>query len=221
MSERNRRNRQNARNRAKAKAEKKAQRERDRREIIGTVLFEVPWFLLDAFWLWPLSRVASLWAACFGIAVAFYRHVPSFDIAVRLIAGVALMGMLIQPQLPPTEGENEGWLLPSNEPSPPHASCTHAPSDAVFLYFGEGAYSFMPASILHKTVVRIGNHDLLSFDRNDNGVQISAEIFDENGILAEIKNRHFVVYQKGLSNMSTPMSTRWSYTTDGIARGSQ
>jgi hypothetical protein len=92
-------------------------------------------------------------------------------------------------------GLSSGPLLPSDDPSPSHSTCQENPPDAVFIYFGTAVVSYAPAGFTHHAVIRVGNHDLLSLDRDAKGVTVSAEIFDADGILVEIDHGKFKVYR--------------------------
>jgi hypothetical protein len=93
---------------------------------------------------------------------------------------------------------NEGWLVPGNEPSPPNNKCLEtAPSDTLFIFFGTAAVSFAPAGAPEHIVVRSGNQNLLTINQSSKGATISAELFDQDGILAEIDHGKFEVKRPG------------------------
>ena len=124
------------------KAHEEAKGKSNYREVIGTALFEVPWFLMDAFWFWPISHIAALWAGAFGVAVAIFRHIPSLRIVLSLIVLIGLSAYIVQPSLPPTpkpETETHGWLMPADDPTPDNA-CTsdpNTPRDALVVMLGD------------------------------------------------------------------------------------
>jgi len=92
---------------------------------------------------------------------------------------------------------NEGWLIPANEPSPPNRCLADAPSDALFIFFGTAVVSYAPSGAPEHIVVRSGNQNLLTINQSSKRATISAELFDQDGILAEIDHGKFEVKRPG------------------------
>lgn len=205
MSQRNKRRRQDSRKRAKQEAREQAESERQRREIIGTALFELLWFGSDAYWFWPQSRTAALWLGCLGVAIAIYRHVPSLDLAVRFVAAVVLIGLLVQPYLPPNETEFHGWLTPVSDPNPPIPPQCKLPKDATLVYLVSNV-AWEPNNLNEVLIIACPNEDLLKVRRRkDGGLDVDAKILDERGYAVAILERgEFTVNQNNVFHTRHP-----------------
>lgn len=205
MSKQNRIRRESARSGAHQKAKKEAESKRQRHEVIGTLLFEVPCLLLSVFWLWPLSHIAFLWCTAFAFAVPIYRHVPSLDLSVRLIAAVTAICLLVQPYLPPNETEFHGWLTPGTKPFPV-SQCPDIPN-AIRVYFGSAAVCVdRRRDSGDFAVFEIDGESLLTLTRTDRGLTFSAKIYDENAAIAEIDNGEFTLNPNNIFKSKHPDS---------------
>lgn len=101
------------------------------------------------------------------------------------------------------ESETSGVLRPASDPNPltPHNCSPDSPNDLAVFYGGGVAYStFNPL-----TIVEIAGKELLSVERVNGNLLISAEIYDVYGkIIAEIKNNEFTINQNNFFRRERP-----------------
>jgi hypothetical protein len=83
-----------------------------------------------------------------------------------------------------------GVLRPANEPTPP-IRCNQIPKDALVLVLGTNI-SYTTAS--HYTFLTVAGEDLLSIDREEGGITVSATLYREGRkVLAKIRGNKFDV----------------------------
>lgn len=87
-----------------------------------------------------------------------------------------------------SETATSGLLRPASEPTPP-TPCSSIPKDAIILLLGDSA-SWTTAS--HHTVLKVDGEDLLSIDRKNSGIAVSAKIYSrDRKLVAEIIDNEF------------------------------
>ena len=83
-----------------------------------------------------------------------------------------------------------GVLRPANEASPP-TSCPQIPKDAIILLLGAST-AYTTAS--HSTVLKVAGEDLLSIDRQEGGITVSATLYSrDRKVVAKIRDNVFEV----------------------------
>ena len=153
---------------------------------------------MDAFWFSPISHTLALWAGCFGVAVAVYRHVESLNLVTRIIAGIAAIGIVIQANLPPMplpETPKHGWLLPANEPSPPELC---GGSKQFTLKFGDFMVTTPLTSGTYTAIAMSCSSVIL--DRTTQGIAVSTDLFGPDGkLVVRIRDNEFHLIEQELS----------------------
>jgi hypothetical protein len=87
-----------------------------------------------------------------------------------------------------SETATSGLLRPASEATPPNP-CPAIPKGAIILLFGHSA-SYTTAS--HLTVIKVAGEDLLSIDRKNGGIAVSAKIYSaDRRMVAEIIDNKF------------------------------
>ncbi|HTW88990.1 MAG TPA: hypothetical protein VMD75_13390 [Candidatus Binataceae bacterium] len=203
MSQRNSRRRQNARKRAEQEAREQAERKRQRRDVIGTVLFELLWFGSDAYWFWPQSPIATLWIGSIGVAIAIYRHVDSLDFVVRAIAATAATALIVQPYLPkvlPAETETHGWLIPANDDIGSDYPCSWAPKGSLVLLMGRHGMGGITTGHDMCVATMAGCGEFIHVKRGPAGILLTTTVrAPDSRIVARIKNNEFHLVQNEMS----------------------
>lgn len=97
------------------------------------------------------------------------------------------------------ETETHGLLTPANDPSPPTPpDCLLPSKGAVALYFGTSV-AYLNESA-HHSLFTVKGESLLSLDRSPEGLKITANIYDQNGMVTYLKDNEFnitpSVYQR-------------------------
>ncbi|HEY0375986.1 MAG TPA: hypothetical protein VGC87_03430 [Pyrinomonadaceae bacterium] len=116
----------------------------------------------------------------------------------KLIAAVRQSYRVPEPVL-------RGLLIPANDPTPPNP-CLGAPFEispkAVFIFFGNSA-AFTDR--LRITAIRFVGKDLISLSRTPDGLNVSAQVFSEDGrIIAEIEDNEFHVNPNNYFKVKRP-----------------
>lgn len=184
-----------------------AERERARRVIIGIALNSILWLFVDVWFVWPEFHVLALWVFLGSIAIQIVAVLPIRHATIRYSAAtlVLLLGIVGQRFLLPTEIEFHGWLVPGTESSPPN----HCPlsTDGMEIYFGNAAVCEATEIDGEFPIIRVHGNKLLSFIRTTEGrLTLSATIFDENGIVAEIDRGEFAINRDQAFKMKHPDS---------------
>jgi len=87
----------------------------------------------------------------------------------------------------PSETERHGVLVPANKPMPPNPCDGHAPANAFFIFLGNSA-SF--TTRFPHTMIRIGHDNILTVDKKEDRILVSARVFSRDGrIVAAIKRQ--------------------------------
>ena len=171
---------------------KQSNREKERREFIRGILFDILWFGLDLWFVWPISHV---WAVVLGaVVIAIHLLTSSWTLKNRLIYLVVLVLCTASTIdiIPPNETELHGYLTPANDPI--LSGPCPAPSDKTAnLYFGG-----------NEAILRIGmtlvvlakpHHPLVCFQLTDKGLMVTGEIYSHSGEVAWLINNEFWLNQ--------------------------
>lgn len=87
------------------------------------------------------------------------------------------------------ETETHGFLIPGNTPSPELPGCLPPSREAVTLHFGSSVGFLTEFS--RQSIITVKGESLLSFDRSPKGLRVSANIYDENGMVASLRDNEF------------------------------
>ena len=128
------------------------------------------------------------------VTVVFYTKAkPEWALWSAYVAW-ALLGLLFVAFLHEklfSETDTSGLLRPASEPTPPTPCGSTIPKGALILLLGDSA-SYTTAS--HQTVIKVAGEDLLSIDRKDSGIAITAKIFSaDRRIVAKITDNEFAI----------------------------
>ena len=89
-----------------------------------------------------------------------------------------------------SEPKTSGVLVPGNE-STPSNPCNNIPSNAIILLFGNSAAY---TTKFPHTVIQVGKQNLLTIDKQDEKITISAKFFSKDGrIVAELERNKFYI----------------------------
>ncbi len=179
---------------------KQSRREHRWRRLLSTAVFELLWWGMTVRLLWSDSHIAVLWLGVAGLAVAIHRHVRSLWTVFISIALLVSLAMLIRPYLP--LNEQRVWLTPGTKPSPP-SRCPLL-TDGLEVYFGAAAVCEATESDGEFPIIRGRGKNRLSFIRATKGLTLSARIFAEDGIVAEIDKGEFKVNPDNLFKIKRP-----------------
>ena len=143
-----------------------------------------------------LPRLNYVFMALLGLSVAFFFYIQKSGRPVgRIVAALPflfLLGLLGASQAYQAfySEAPSGVLRPANETSPP-TSCPQIPKDAIILLLGAST-AYTTAS--HSTVLKVAGEDLLSIDRQEGGITVSATLYSQDRkVVAKIRDNVFEV----------------------------
>jgi len=91
--------------------------------------------------------------------------------------------------MPPIETEFRGWLTPGHEAMLP-TDCPHQPGDTWRLYAGKKHVDFRRTSKV--TIVESGKEPGLWLDKTTDGIALSGDIIDQNGVVVRLDKNEFI-----------------------------
>jgi hypothetical protein len=159
-----------------------------------SVLFVV----IDFVFLWPENHFFALLAlaAIFSLTAIYELTVIGFwwthVWGVVAVIFVLAMGVyfIVGPVPPPPPWR--GWLQPANEPTPENG-CGERWREAPILLAGSNGVIFRNP-LGRVRVIAIDNCDALVFDRSENGIKVTAPLFDDAGnSLGEIVDKGYSI----------------------------
>jgi hypothetical protein len=138
--------------------------------------------------------LAGLFAVCLGFFFYFLKSDrPELWIASALGAWIVfgVIGAAIIYQVVFAETEKSGLLRPAGDPMPVHETCSTIPSDALVLIYGD---SMSYTRRFPHTVLRVAGETLLSLDKKNGGIAVSAKVYSEDRrLVAQIINNKFYI----------------------------
>jgi len=98
--------------------------------------------------------------------------------------------------------QTSGILTPDSKPMPENHACHKIPDKAIALFFGNSvAYT----STFPHTIIEVGGQPLLSIDKKNENITISAKFFSSNNrIVAELKENEFYINPNNYFRIEKP-----------------
>jgi hypothetical protein len=162
-----------------------------RAERIREYLFDIGWFFVDLWFVWPTSHVWAVVFASYLIGIHLITSPSKFKrkmIYCAIWLGCTALLIWI---VPPNETATYGFLSPASDASPRGPCNESGFPNADFVYFGGSEVVVGPNS--ETGLVVIAGHKLLSFILTPEGLSISGDIYNEAGELAHISDNEFTL----------------------------
>ena len=173
------------------KGDKRMGTENKRR--IGEAVVLILFFIFDGYEFWPTSHLIALSAAILGTSAVFFAEMPirAWIISSAGLVFVAAVIYFTASPILPEETETHGWLLPANDDTP-HNSCGSIGIGKGQLLVIVGSNALVNRGTQKFQALNVGSCPVISFDRNQEGLAIDADVFDEAGILvARVESNEF------------------------------
>ncbi len=190
------------RDRAQNEANDEAGAKGNRRQLVGTFLFDISWIGIDVWFVWPISHVAALWFAVTILAIQVFGSSFVAQTRYSALIIIGLVGIVAQVFLPPNETETHGWLRPGSAPNLPTGCKFKSPG--FFVHCGTGMTIALPAKTTSVSLIRIYGVDLLSLAIQGDRLAVNAKVFDDSGIIAEIVDNEFRLNQANMFRADRP-----------------
>jgi hypothetical protein len=150
------------------------------------------YFIFEAHSTWPESHGWALFKGALGTCVVLAIEMP-LKWWIPTCAAVGIGASVIYWVAGPTshlDTEVIGTLQPGSEPTPPNNCPATGDPDTWKIMIGTATIQF--TGPVNSPLLMIGDYPVLTIDRDDKGVSVSADLFDTDGkSLATIKNNVF------------------------------
>jgi len=171
-------------------SDEQTEKEKQRRELVRSWLFEGLWFFLDLWFVWPVSHVWAVTLA--ALVIAIHLATSSNRVRTRIILCIALAALTasVVHFLPPNETETHGFLTPGNGrlPSGP-CPASQDETGNVRIYFGGNEAIVAKGSTIW--ALSVSRHPVLEFRLTDKRLAVAGEIYSKTGEVAWLLNNEF------------------------------